>query len=262
LMAATGGVSHPVAFGSETLLPGVYDVVGALSISGTLTLDGLGDTNSLFIIRTTGAITTGVNTTLVLSNQAVARNVFWVSEGAISTADPTIMKGTLFANQAAVALGANTNLEGRIFALNGALTMGASSSLTIPTGESDLGLGVLSSFALYTSAGAVSDCIDCILTGDVGTGLGVISGFANLVGTVYPAGSVAANPSISTYGIFKNGVEVLHSSRTIRTLNAQVSLQGLVSVTAENTPIEIRWKVDTGNAKIGARNLSLIRSSL
>jgi hypothetical protein len=262
LMAAPGGVSHPLVFGSETLLPGVYDVEGALSFSGTLTLDGLGDPNSLFIIRATGAITTGVNTTLILTNQANANNIFWVSEGAISTADPTIMKGTLIANQAAVALGANTNLEGRMFAITGALTTGASSILSIPSGASKIDLGVLSSFAMFTSVGAVSDCADCVVTGDVGTGLGSISGFANIIGSVFPAGSAASNPNFTTYSIYQNGVEVLYSKRTIDALDAIVSLQALVSITTENTPIEIRWKVDAGETKIGSRTLSLIRSGL
>jgi hypothetical protein len=260
LMAAAGGVSHPLVFGSETLLPGVYDVTGALSFSGTLTLDGLGDPNSLFIIRATGAITTGVNTTLILTNQANANNIFWVSEGAISTADPTIMKGTLIANQAAVALGANTDLEGRMFAITGALTMGEGSTLIIPTDKSAIDLGVLSSFAMYTSVGAVSDCADCVVTGDVGTGLGAISGFANIIGSVYPAGSVVSNPNLTTYSIYQNGVEVLYSKRTINALDAIVSLQALISITTENTPVEIRWKVDAGETKIGSRTLSLIRS--
>ena len=260
LMAAAGGVSHPLVFGSETLLPGVYDVTGALSFSGTLTLDGLGDPNSLFIIRATGAITTGVNTTLILTNQANANNIFWVSEGAISTADPTIMKGTLIANQAAVALGANTDLEGRMFAITGALTMGAGSTLIIPTDKSAIDLGVLSSFAMYTSVGAVSDCADCVVTGDVGTGLGAISGFANIIGSVYPAGSVVSNPNLTTYSIYQNGVEVLYSKRTINAFDAIVSLQALISITTENTPVEIRWKVDAGETKIGSRTLSLIRS--
>jgi hypothetical protein len=260
LMAAAGGVSHPLVFGSETLLPGVYDVVGALSFSGTLTLDGLGDPNSLFIIRATGAITTGVNTTLILTNQANANNIFWVSEGAISTADPTIMKGTLIANQAAVALGANTDLEGRMFAITGALTIGAGSTLIIPTENSGIDMGVLSSFAMYTSVGAVSDCADCVVTGDVGTGLGAISGFANIIGTVFPQGSVASNPNLTTFSVYQNGIEVPHSSRKVNGLDAIISLQALVSVTTEDTPIEIRWKVDAGETKIGNRTLSLIRS--
>jgi hypothetical protein len=254
--------SHLAVFGnSEILQPGVYDLASAaLSISGTLTLDGLGNPNSLFIIRTLGAITTGANATVILTNQAVARNVFWVSGGTISTTDPTIMKGTLIGNIGAIALGANTDLEGRVFTTTGALTLGAGSNLSIPTGESGINLGVLSSFAMFTSVGAVGGG-DCEVVGDVGTGLGVISGFTNSnnIGTVYPAGSVANTSSSTSYSIYQNGVEVLNSSRTTNVLNDLVSLQSIVSITTANTPIEIYWKVNSGNVKIGTRNLSLIR---
>jgi hypothetical protein len=99
------------------------------------------------------------------------------------------------------------------------------------------------------------------VVGDVGTGLGVISGFTNSnnIGTVYPAGSVANTSSSTSYSIYQNGVEVLNSSRTTNVLNDLVSLQSIVSITTANTPIEIYWKVNSGNVKIGTRNLSLIR---
>jgi len=195
-----------------------------------------------------------------LTNQANANNIFWVSEGAISTADPTIMKGTLIANQAAVALGANTDLEGRMFAVTGALTMGASSTLTIPSGVSEIDFGVLSSFAMYTADGAVSDCATCQVTGDVGTGLGAISGFANIIGTINPAGSIASNSLTTSFSVYQNGVEIPNSVRTIKALDGIVSLQTMITITEEDTPIEIRWKVDSGESKIGYRKLVLIRS--
>ena len=248
--------SHAAAFGNgETMQPGVYDIASAISIAGKLTLDGLNLTNSLFIIRSTGAMTAGTSAEVVLINGATANNVFWVSEGAISTTDPTIMKGILIANQAAVSLGANTSLEGRMFSITGALSMGANSTLTIPTGASAFDLGFLSTFAMYTATGAVS-CVDYPITGDVGTGNGDISGFDNSTGYVYPAGFAASSV---TYGMYQNGVEIPNSSRKTSVLNDLVSLQSVVSITTENTPIEIRWKVNAGNAKIGTRNLSLIR---
>ena len=52
LIALPGGVPHVVAFGSgEVLTPGVYDVTGAFSVTGSLILDGGGDSTSLFVIR-------------------------------------------------------------------------------------------------------------------------------------------------------------------------------------------------------------------
>lgn len=268
LMATTGGVSHGLVFGNnEILLPGVYDVTGALSFSGTLTLDGNNEPNALFIIRSTGAVTTGAHTIVNLINNAKASNVFWVSEGAISSTDPTIMKGILIANNAAVSLGANTNLEGKMFSTIGALSIGASCVVNTSVGISSFNLGVLNSFAMFTNNGAISTDAVGEVTGDIGTGIGAITGFTNHTGTIYPAGTVFDNADIissnviSTYSIFQNGVEIINSRRTINAFQSLVAIQTVVTVTENNNPIEVRWRVNTGEAEMGFRTLSLIKSS-
>ena len=108
LMDMPGGIAHALTFGGgETLLPGVYDVTGAASIAGTLTLDGENDPNSIFIIRSTGAFTTQATTTdVVLINGASANNIFWVSQVAMATGANTTMKGTLVSFAGAITLGA------------------------------------------------------------------------------------------------------------------------------------------------------------
>ena len=263
LMSSIGGVAHGLVFGNdEVLLPGIYDVTGALSIAGTLTIDGQGNPDSVFIIRATGAFTTGASTIVNLTNQASASNIFWISEGAISTGDTTIMKGILFANNAAIALGANTNLEGKMFSTVGALTLGVNSTLNSPIQISNIDLGVLSSFAMFTKSGAVSVGANCTVTGDVGTGLGAISGFDNHVGVIYPEDTESNNiDRIVTYSIFQNGLELTNSRRTINTTQSIATIQTIVNVTAENNPIEVRWKVNTGEAEISFRTLSALRSN-
>ncbi|MDZ7775137.1 MAG: ice-binding family protein [Bacteroidales bacterium] len=107
--------------------PGVYDVAGAPSIAGTLTMDGGGDPNSVFIIRGTGAFTTGVGTTVVLTGGAAPENIFWVSDAAMSTGANTIMKGTMLGGgtaAGAVSLGADSHLEGRLLTKLGAASLG------------------------------------------------------------------------------------------------------------------------------------------
>jgi hypothetical protein len=259
LMNFPGGQPHAIAFTNETLTPGVYDSAGALTITGTITLDGLGQADPLFIIRGPGAFTTAVNTEIRLINGANANNVFWVATGAITTGAPTIMKGTLFSSST-VALGANTQIEGRMFSRTAALSMGVGSVVLAPGGESNINLGVLSSFVMFTASGAISgSCYGCI-TGDVGTGLGAATAFTGINGIVYLPGSEASDPGATTYAIYQNGVEVVHSSREINLLRSVVNLQAFITVTSENNPIEIRWKVDEGEAKLINRTLSLIRS--
>ena len=267
LMDMPGGIAHALTFGGgETLLPGVYDVTGAASIAGTLTLDGENDPNSIFIIRSTGAFTTqAITTDVVLINGASANNIFWVSQVAMSTGANTTMKGTLVSFAGAITLGAGTVFEGRIFTLSGALGVAANCVLEAPMGDSPIDLGVLSSFAMFTSSGAISADISSTIVGDVGTALGAGAIAGTLTGTFYPPGSTASTtpPVVTgsvTYSIYLNGTEVLNSSRILKLDSDIVSLQAMVTVAAENNPIEIHWKVDAGEAMLQNRILSLIRS--
>lgn len=268
LMAYPGGVPHALTFGSgETLLPGVYNVVGAPSIAGTLTLaGGTATANPVFIIRGSGAFTTGVGTTVILTGNAKPENIFWVSGAAMATAANTTMKGTMIGGgigAGAIAFGADTDLTGRVFSKLGAITMGANTVLTAPTGDAPVNLGVLSTFVMWSSAGAVSDIASATTTGDVGTAAGILSITGSHTGEKYHSGTIASTITTvnnATYSIYLNGVEVASSSRTIKLTSSVVSLQAMVTVIAENNPIEIRWKIDGGEATLKNRILSLIRS--
>ncbi|AFU67224.1 secreted ice-binding cell surface protein (Por secretion system C-terminal sorting domain) [Psychroflexus torquis ATCC 700755] len=195
LWGLTSTASHGAAFVNETLSPGVYDVITAATISGTLTLDAGGDPNALFVIRVVGALSTAVNTTVGLTGNARPENIFWVANGAISTGAGTTMKGTLIGGppgDAAVSLGANTNHVGRMFTLGGAVTSGATGTiLIIPTGTSVINLKSLSTFAMWSNLGAIATGADSNTTGDIGTFAGAISFGANSIhnGTVYSPGS-------------------------------------------------------------------------
>ena len=264
LMALPGGVSHPLIFGSgEILTAGIYDVIGAPSIAGTLTMDGGGDPNSVFVIRGTGAFTTGVGTIVNLTGGAVPENISWVSDAAMSTGANTTMKGTMLGGgvaAGAVSLGADSTLDGRLLSKLGAVSVGANVVLTAPTGIAPVNLGVLSTFAMWSSAGAVSDVATSTTTGDVGTAAGVLTIIGAHNGEEFPAGTTSS-ASTSTYSIYQNGVEVVNSSRTINSQNAIVSLQAMVTVTSGDA-IEVRWKVDEGEATLDHRTLSLIGSNL
>ena len=145
-------------------------------MANTLTMDGNGDSTSVFIIRMTGALTTGDPTTVVLTNGARARNIFWVGQAAMAMAANTIMKGTWISHAGAVSMAAGSNLEGRMFSIAGAMSMGPGTA-AIPSGASYIDLGVLSTFVIFTSAGAVSNTGPSMITGDVGTNAGAIAGF-------------------------------------------------------------------------------------
>jgi hypothetical protein len=113
--------THTPAFGNgETMFGGVYSIGGAASVAGNLTLDALGDPDRIFIFRAQGAFTTDAGTTVILANGAVAANVFWVADGAITIGAATGMKGILVAN-GAISLGTESILNGNMYSKGGIL---------------------------------------------------------------------------------------------------------------------------------------------
>jgi hypothetical protein len=262
LMVYPGAVSHALTFGNgEVLAPGVYEVAGAASIAGILIMDGGGDSNSIFIIRASGAFTTVAGTTVVLTGNAQSENIFWVSDAAMSTAANTTMKGNMLGGgngAGAVSLGIDSDLEGRMFTKLGAVSLAAGVNLTTLTGNAPINLGVLSTFAMWSSSGAVSDVATATTIGDVGTASAALTMVGTHTGQEYPAGTTSS-VGITTYSVYQNGVEVASSSRTINLQSAILSLQAKVNVTTGDS-IEIWWKVNGGESTINNRTLSLICS--
>lgn len=252
--------THGAVFGNgETLTAGVYDVAAAASTAGIITLDGGGDTNSLFIIRINGAFAGGASTKIILTNEARANNIYWISEGALSLGAMTQMKGTMIAHAGAVSAAADTNLEGRMYSISGAISFGPGVAF-IPAASSSFDMGVLSSFVFFTSLGAVSNTEPSTITGDVGSNSGAITGFENLNGNVYGPGAAPApiNNTLVTFSIYQNGMLVSHSSRTSDINTSVISLQAMSTITTGQS-IDVRWHVDEGPVKIGSRILTLIK---
>jgi hypothetical protein len=60
------------SIGNQTLGPGVYNAPSSLGVNGVLTLDGEGDTGSVFIFQIGSALTTASGSTVVPENGAQA----------------------------------------------------------------------------------------------------------------------------------------------------------------------------------------------
>jgi hypothetical protein len=116
--------THAAAFGSgETVGPGVYTVGSAATLAGNITLDAGGDASAIFIFRINGAYSSVANSEMILANGALADNVYWVTEGAISLATRTVAKGTLLAHAGAVSSAPNCDIDGRMLSIVGAVSM-------------------------------------------------------------------------------------------------------------------------------------------
>jgi hypothetical protein len=76
-MSRTPTVTGLSSIGSQTLGPGVYNASSSLGVNGVLTLDGEGDTGSVFIFQVGSALTTASASSIVPENGAQACNIFW-----------------------------------------------------------------------------------------------------------------------------------------------------------------------------------------
>lgn len=263
LMSYPNANPHASVFGNgETLFPGVYDVSGAPSITGILTLDGGTDIDPIFIIRGAGAFTTGTDTTVILKGNAKPENIFWVSGAAMSTGANTIMKGTMLGggvSAGAVSLGSGSNLEGRLLTKSGVATLSANVVLSVPTGNSPINLGSLSTFAMWSSSDDVSDEATSTTTGDVGSASQSVNMTGIHNGEVYTAGETIIPSDSCTFSIYQNGEKIEGSTRTTNSQSAIVYLQSLVTVST-GSALEIRWRVEDGKATLNNRTLSIIRN--
>ena len=248
IMAIPVTGTHILTFGNgEILFPGVYNVAGAASIAGTLTLNGNNEINPIFIIRANaGAFNTGASTNIILSNGATAKNVFWIADGAVGLGANTNISGTLFSHGAAVA-GANSIVTGRLLTTLGAISFGQG-TLTLPTGNSIINFRSLSNFIIFTGSGGDANTGSSVYNGNVGTGLGAITGFetATVNGTIFQSGSTTLVTPINhmaTFSLYKNGVLIPNSSRTRTQLPSDISLLALSSIEAGDT-VDVRWKID------------------
>ena len=189
--------NHTAVFGNgEILSAGVYEIAGASSIAGSLTLNGQGNSNAVFIFKVGGALTSGANAQVILTNGATVNNVFWVTEGAISFASNVSAKGTFIAQNGAISFGAWAVLEGRALTLAGAITTYENFINIPPSPAEGPDMGSSADFILFTTVGAITNTGTTILTGNIGTNAGTITGFAPSTPFIYIEDSVTATCSV------------------------------------------------------------------
>jgi hypothetical protein len=120
----------PADIGGMTLTPGLYNAPTTLGISSTVTLNGENKPLSVFIFQIPSTLTTAVNSAVVLTNQAMACNVFWqVGSSATLNTDSTFV-GTVMA-AASISVGTGSTVNGRLLAQSGAVTLLAN-TISVP----------------------------------------------------------------------------------------------------------------------------------
>jgi len=115
-VASVRGTPTPISgnINGLTLVPGLYESGTSIEISpaGILYLDGQGDGNAVFVIRSATSITTEATSEVVLTNGANAANIYWVSGSAVTLGVNSKMKGTIIASTS-ISLLTGSRLDGR-----------------------------------------------------------------------------------------------------------------------------------------------------
>jgi hypothetical protein len=253
--------------GPSTIGPGKYSVASAIAVSGSFTLDAGGDPNALFIFKANGALNMVAGTTIILKNGALAENVFWVAEGAIGVGANTIAKGILMSHNAAVAVGDGTTLDGKMLSNAGAIAFGVGTCATPSKESSIISLGSLSTFVVFSGAGAINNTGSSIYNGNIATGSGATTSLAaaTVNGTIFPPGDTPAANSgysnentIATFSIYQNGVLIPNSVRKLKcnSNRSNLSLQTVVDVLAGQS-IDVKWNISSGILAVENRILTL-----
>lgn len=111
--------------GNQTLTPNIYCTGAASTLSGNLSLDGQGNSNSIFIFKVDGAFATSTFSNVLLINGANLRNVYWQINGAFTLGDGSVFRGNILVN-GAITLNTNSTFYGRALSKTGAININAS----------------------------------------------------------------------------------------------------------------------------------------
>ena len=127
-----GAVVKATELGGTTLTCGVYKSnAGTFGITGTLTLDGQGDPNAVFIFQTASTLITAAGSQVVLINGATPCNIFWAVGSSATLGAGSLMQGAVLA-QAAITANTGAVVNGWLQARTAAVTLDTA-VVTAPT---------------------------------------------------------------------------------------------------------------------------------
>jgi type VI secretion system secreted protein VgrG len=108
--------------GGMTLRPGVYHYATSATSGGILTFDAQGDSTARFVIQIGTTLITSSSSSVVLTNGADARNIYFQVGTSATLGSGSRFIGNILA-YASVTTVSGTNITGRLLALTGAVTL-------------------------------------------------------------------------------------------------------------------------------------------
>jgi len=108
--------------GGLTLTPGVYCFSSSAQLTGTLTLNGEGNSDAVFIFKIGSALTTASESRVTFINSAKACNTFWQVGSSATLGTTTSFEGNILALES-ITLNTGATVNGRVLAQKGAVTL-------------------------------------------------------------------------------------------------------------------------------------------
>ena len=109
--------------GGQTLTPGVYDSEsGTFGITGTLTLDGQGNPDAVFIFKTASTLITASASQVLMINGAQPCHLFWQVGSSATLGTNSIFAGNILALES-IQLDSGVTVLGRLLARNASVTL-------------------------------------------------------------------------------------------------------------------------------------------
>lgn len=258
---------YPAQFGNNLVLtPHTYLMNSAASFTDSLYLNAEGNVNAVFVIRINGALSTSVNSRVILLNGAQSKNVYWLVNGAVTINDNSIFRGTIICNNGAVSLNTGVMLDGRVLTTTGALNT-AAVTVIFPLGS--CGTSVPPAIMTQPTNQVVCEGTSAIFSvSATGTALtfqwrkglvnlvngGNISGATTATLTINPASSAdaAANYNVVVSGSSTPTVSSVNASLVVNTAplivsepSNQITCLGNVvtfTVSATGTALTYQWR--------------------
>jgi hypothetical protein len=136
-LAPTGGNLTGEDLGGLTLTPGVYFFSSSAELTGTLTLNDLGNPDAVFVFQIGSSLTTASGSSVVTENGGdfPGISVFWQVGSSATLGTTTAFEGNILALTSITADTGATDLDGRLLARNGAVTLD-DNTITAPPAES------------------------------------------------------------------------------------------------------------------------------
>jgi hypothetical protein len=105
----------PLVQGDNLFVPGIYQSLTSILITGDVTLDAQGNSSAVFIFQSSSTVGTAANARILLVNGAKASNVYWQAASSATLGTSTIWNGNIFA-AADITMNTGATSCGRLFA--------------------------------------------------------------------------------------------------------------------------------------------------